>query len=300
MVNRSISNKSFLGVLCLSASPSNPVSAFRILSSSSSSGVVRNVSESLLGIVGAVASAVSVGWATSDASDNPAFSAVGSVWKKEDVLGRNKKNTQTIKQQRGRRVNLGVMQWGRVCSGGLGSWPGWRRQREEDRRVFPPCWLPWRTCKTSRGERCCWAPSEWSSCSQRRVQNESVKHKVSSRSTVKMLRSVFTPSKTAAHTWKIESPGSAPSWSLLWWAEKYADILLHVLQTLITHGFIRAEKDGWPAELRGEGWSPSFWTLSRCSLCKPVDVFNTLLLKASPLLYCFTEHTTPMEQLCQN
>lgn len=61
MVNRSISSKSFLGVLCISASPSNPVSVFMILSSSSSSGVVKNVSESLLGIEAAVVSAMLAG-----------------------------------------------------------------------------------------------------------------------------------------------------------------------------------------------------------------------------------------------
>lgn len=58
MVKRSISSKSFLGALSLSPSPSSPVSALMILSSSSSSGVVRNVSESLLGSVGAELSAM--------------------------------------------------------------------------------------------------------------------------------------------------------------------------------------------------------------------------------------------------
>jgi len=79
MVNRSISNKSFLGGLCLSPSPSNPVSVFMILLSSSSSGVVRNVSESLLGSTGAALSAVTVGWEMSDARDIPTPSAVGSA-----------------------------------------------------------------------------------------------------------------------------------------------------------------------------------------------------------------------------
>lgn len=61
MVKRSISSKSFLGVLFLRPSPSSPVSALIILSSSSSSGVVRNVSESLLGSVGAELSATVAG-----------------------------------------------------------------------------------------------------------------------------------------------------------------------------------------------------------------------------------------------
>lgn len=78
MVKRSISSKSFLGVLCLSPSPSSPVSVFRILSWSSSSGVVRNVSESLFGIVEAAPSGLSVGRDMPCATDIPALSDVGS------------------------------------------------------------------------------------------------------------------------------------------------------------------------------------------------------------------------------
>lgn len=79
MVKRSISSKSFLGVLCSSPSPSSPVLALMILSSSSSSGVVRNVSESLLGSVGAELSAVLGGLGLSDTSDIPPLSVVGSI-----------------------------------------------------------------------------------------------------------------------------------------------------------------------------------------------------------------------------
>lgn len=77
MVKRSISNKSFLGRLCSSASPSSPVLVLMILSSSSS-GVVRNVSDSLLGMVGAKLSAILAASALSDASGIPPFSAVVS------------------------------------------------------------------------------------------------------------------------------------------------------------------------------------------------------------------------------
>lgn len=79
MVNRSISSKSFLGVLCLSPSPSSLMSLFRILSSSSSSGVVRNVSESLFGMAEEVPSGFSVGGETPGVSDTPALSDVGSA-----------------------------------------------------------------------------------------------------------------------------------------------------------------------------------------------------------------------------
>lgn len=79
MVKRSISSKSFLGVLGSSLSPSSPVSALMILSSSSSSGVVRNVSESLLGSVGAELSGMVGGTEMSAASDIPPLSIVGSV-----------------------------------------------------------------------------------------------------------------------------------------------------------------------------------------------------------------------------
>lgn len=80
MVKRSISSKSFFGVLCLSPSPSSPVSALMILSSSSSSsGVVRKVSESLLGSVGVELSAMFAGWGLTDARDIPPLSAVGSA-----------------------------------------------------------------------------------------------------------------------------------------------------------------------------------------------------------------------------
>lgn len=77
MVKRSISNKSFLGCLCSSASPSSPVLVLMILSSSSS-GVVRNVSDSLLGMVGVKLSAVLAASGLSDASGIPPFSAVVS------------------------------------------------------------------------------------------------------------------------------------------------------------------------------------------------------------------------------
>lgn len=81
MVKRSISNKSFLGLLCSSPSPSSPVLTL-IIFSSSSSGVVRNVSESFLESVGAELSAMPVSWGLSDASDIPPLSVAGSVWKR--------------------------------------------------------------------------------------------------------------------------------------------------------------------------------------------------------------------------
>lgn len=79
MVNRSISNKSFLGVLSLSPSSSSPVSVLMTLSSSSSSGVVRNVSESLFRIVEEALSGLSVSREMPDAGDTPALSDVISV-----------------------------------------------------------------------------------------------------------------------------------------------------------------------------------------------------------------------------
>lgn len=89
MVNRSISSKSFFGALCLSPSPSSPVSVLMILSSSSSSGVVRNVSESLWGSDGAELSAMLAGWEMSDASNGPPLSDVGSVCKRRwETLGK--------------------------------------------------------------------------------------------------------------------------------------------------------------------------------------------------------------------
>ncbi|TNN89633.1 hypothetical protein EYF80_000236 [Liparis tanakae] len=56
----------------------SPVLALMILPSSSSSGVVKNVSESLLGNVGAELSAALTGAELSAAGDVPPFSVVGS------------------------------------------------------------------------------------------------------------------------------------------------------------------------------------------------------------------------------
>lgn len=77
MVKRSISSKSFLGVR--GSRPSSPVLALMIFSSSSPSGVVRKVSESLLGSVGAELSATLGGGETSAATDAPPLSIVGSI-----------------------------------------------------------------------------------------------------------------------------------------------------------------------------------------------------------------------------
>lgn len=77
MVKRSISNKSFLGCLCSSPSPSRPVLVLIILSSSSS-GVVRKVSDSLLGMVGGKLSGKLAASTLSDAESVVPFSAVAS------------------------------------------------------------------------------------------------------------------------------------------------------------------------------------------------------------------------------
>lgn len=79
MVKRSISSKSFLGVLGRSSSPSSPVSVLIILFSSSSSGVVRNVSESLLGTVGVELLTTSDRGGMTEANDIPPLSAAASV-----------------------------------------------------------------------------------------------------------------------------------------------------------------------------------------------------------------------------
>lgn len=88
MVKRSISNKSFLGRLCSSPSPSRPVLALIILSSSSS-GVVRKVSDSLLGMVGGKLSAKSAASTWSDGELVAPFSVVASRWKVVQVSVRS-------------------------------------------------------------------------------------------------------------------------------------------------------------------------------------------------------------------
>lgn len=70
IVKRSISNKSFLGALCISS-----VSSWLRLFSSDSSGVVRNWSDSLVGSWGAGLSILWVGWVVTD-EDTP--SSTGS------------------------------------------------------------------------------------------------------------------------------------------------------------------------------------------------------------------------------
>lgn len=75
MVKRSISSKSFLGLLGSSPSPSSPV-LIMISFSSSSSGVVRNASESLLGRAETELSAAAAAWVL---SGNPPPSVVGSA-----------------------------------------------------------------------------------------------------------------------------------------------------------------------------------------------------------------------------
>lgn len=80
MVNRSISSKSFFGVLGL-MSPSSPVSVLMILLSSSS-GVVRNVSESLLGMVGVELLAMLERGGLTEDSEIPPLSAAASCWGK--------------------------------------------------------------------------------------------------------------------------------------------------------------------------------------------------------------------------
>lgn len=88
MVKRSISNKSFLGRRCSSPSPSSPVSVLIILSSSSS-GVVRNVSDSLLGMLGGKLSAKLAASTWSDAEPVAPFSVVASRWKTVEISMRN-------------------------------------------------------------------------------------------------------------------------------------------------------------------------------------------------------------------
>lgn len=88
MVKRSISNKSFLGRLCSSPSPSSPVLVLIILSSSSS-GVVRKVSDSLLGMVGGKLSAKLAASSWSGAEHGAPFSAAASGWKMVQVRMRN-------------------------------------------------------------------------------------------------------------------------------------------------------------------------------------------------------------------
>lgn len=75
IVKRSISSKSFLGLLGACPSPSCPV-LIMIIFSSSSSGVVRNVSESLLGAAETPLSATVAAWVL---SGNPPPSVVGSA-----------------------------------------------------------------------------------------------------------------------------------------------------------------------------------------------------------------------------
>lgn len=76
IVKRSISNKSFLGALCLSS-----VSSWIRLLSSDSSGVVRNWSDSLVGSWGAGHSSLWMGWVVTEADmPSSAGSPSEGVW----------------------------------------------------------------------------------------------------------------------------------------------------------------------------------------------------------------------------
>lgn len=190
----------------------------------------------------------------------------------------------------GKKRYLAVVKWDRVWSGEFGSLRGWRQLRVEGWRASPPSWPLWQTHRTSPAEWYCWAPSEWSSCSQT--------HKIQICEYVKRHKKhctwVKNCEKTTWHLPQVEQQHTHKGERTLdlHWAGYYSDQLeietqinhqisdwcisiINIRTRTISRAMDISRSSDWPAELKEGGWSPFFWILSHCSLCKPGDTLKT-------------------------